>query len=115
MDRHDRSIWSKKIKREECDQADLGLFLETWSELQKPSRLWLKFCQRRVRTHSRHVQKAQNKEEEEEKEKRERKEKKKKKKKKTKTKTKRQVAPYFQSCKFCYEPTIPYPVGCSTG
>ena len=29
LDRHDRSIWSKKIKREECDQADLGLLLET--------------------------------------------------------------------------------------
>ena len=25
LDRHDRSIWSKKIKIEECDQADLGL------------------------------------------------------------------------------------------
>ena len=66
LDRHDRSVWSKKIKREECDQADLGLLLETWSELQESSRYWLKFCQWRVRTHSRHVQKAQNKEEEEE-------------------------------------------------
>ena len=29
LDRHDRSIWSKRIKIEECDQADLGLPLET--------------------------------------------------------------------------------------
>ena len=29
LDRHDRSIWAKRIKIEECDQADLGLPLET--------------------------------------------------------------------------------------
>jgi len=34
---------------------------------------------------------------------------------KRKKKTKREVAPSFQSCKFCYEPTITYPVGRSTG
>ena len=57
--------------------------------------------------------KRKNKDEGEEEEK-ERRRKKKRKKRKRK-KTKREVAPSFQSCKFCYEPTVTYPVGRSMG
>jgi hypothetical protein len=49
------------------------------------------------------------------KEKRNRRKKKMKRKNRKRKKTKREVAPSFHSCKFCYEPTVTYPVGRSMG